>query len=242
MEQPRRSDAQNGSDGHQRGEASLEIIGQELVPLSASPGEFLTEAGAIQNQPVSSTEIVLATPQSSVTGPVVSTVANPVLTLGIATPKSVQSAPNGPPTSFGPTGQQVRQQDGGDPRESIGHQGQDLLPLFDDQQLRRFAEIYQQAPMVYPSADFVRRPTFLVRDGRDQEARREEVQSGSGAAIGGPSSGPTLDSSAVSVLLNEVQALRKAPDGCCEGECRPSCPGDGFDCTITWKRRRVQHS
>ena len=210
MEQPRRSDAQNGSDGHQRGEASLEIIGQELVPLSAFPGEFLTEAGAIQNQPVSSTEIVLATPQSSVTGPVVSTVANPVLTLGIATPKSVQSAPNGPPTSFGPTGQQVRQQDGGDPRESIGHQGQDLLPLFDDQQLRRFAEIYQQAPMVYPSADFVRRPAFLVRDGRDQEARREEVQSGSGAAVGGPSSGPTLDSSAVSVLLNEVQALRKA--------------------------------
>ena len=210
MEQPRRSDAQNGSDGHQRGEASLEIIGQELVPLSASPGEFLTEAGAIQNPPVSSTEIVLATPQSSMTGPVVSTVANPVLTLGIATPKSVQSAPNGPPTSFGPTGQQVRQQDGGDPRESIGHQGQDLLPLFDDQQLRRFAEIYQQAPMVYPSADFVRRPAFLVRDGRDQEARREEVQSGSGAAIGGPSSGPTLDSSAVSVLLNEVQALRKA--------------------------------
>ena len=94
MEQPRRSDAQNGSDGHQRGEASLEIIGQELVPLSASPGEFLAEAGAIQNPPVSSTEIVLATPQSSITGPVVSTVANPVLTLGIATPKSVQSAPN----------------------------------------------------------------------------------------------------------------------------------------------------
>ena len=144
------------------------------------------------------------------TGPVVSIVANPVLTLGIATSKSVQSAPNGPPTSFGPTGQQVRQQDGSDPRDSTGHQGQDLLPLFDDQQLRRFAEIYQQAPMVYPSADFVRRPVFLVRDGRDQEAKREQVQPGSGAAIGGPSSEPILDSSAVSVLLNEVQALRKA--------------------------------
>eukprot|EP00434_Breviolum_minutum_P034818 symbB.v1.2.030822.t1/scaffold3511.1/size105743/1 len=74
----------------------------------------------------------------------------------------------------------------------------------------RAGDALYAAPMVYPSADFVRRPVFLVRDGRDQEAKREEVQPGSGAAIGGPSSEPILDSSAVSVLLNEVQALRKA--------------------------------
>ena len=175
------------------------------------------------------------------TGPVVSIVANPVLALGIATSKSVQFAPNGPPTSFGPTGQQVRQQDGGDPRDSTGHQGQDLLPLFDDQQLRRFAEIYQQAPMVYPSADFVRRPAFLVRDGRDQEAREGRSTTWKRCCSWWPIFRTNLGLQCSVCTAEWSPSFEESSDGCRKGECRSSCSGDGFGSTITWKRRRVQH-
>ena len=214
----RRNGAQDGHEDDPAAEAPLEIIGQELVPV-ASPGEFLR------------TNLVLATSQSALTRPMASEsagsqanghgaegqlmVANPVLSIGIATPESVQSAPIGPPISFGPSGQQVALRGGSEMGTSNGLQGENLLPLFDDQQLRRFAEIYQQAPMVYPSADYVRRPTFLERDGRDVGIRREgnhlDFEGGRNSASAvGQADRPNADSTMVAALINEVQSLRKA--------------------------------
>ena len=83
----------------------------------------------------------------------------------------MQSAPTGQPVSFGPSANPSAIQDAeaGVPN---GPQVENLLPLFDDQQLRRFAEIYQQAPMVFPPPGRVVRPDFLERDGKEAEVRR----------------------------------------------------------------------
>ena len=209
--------------GEQEGDAQLEIIGQELVPFMQSPGEFLGAASATRM------EMAVVTPQDSLTRPragdatrsqenggeVQLVVANPVLSLGIATPESVQSAPLGVPVSYGPPGQQGVVPDQGDPRVPNGYQDETLLPLFDDQQLRRFAEIYQQAPMVYPSADYVRRPIFLERDGREVEARRgnNQVELEAGRDSVGENVNPNripVDPTTVAALVSEVQSLRQA--------------------------------
>ncbi len=99
----RRNCAAEGSDGmgpaELHAETSLEIVGQEIVPLAATPGEFLSAAGAISQTPPERTELVLAASQSSLTRPMASdagrsqrngmegqlVVANPVLNIGIAT-------------------------------------------------------------------------------------------------------------------------------------------------------------
>ena len=150
----RRNGAAEGSDGmgpaELHAETSLEIVGQEIVPLAATPGEFLNAAGAISQTPPERTELVLAASQSSLTRPMASdagrsqrngmegqlVVANPVLNIGIATPESLQSAPTGQPVSFGPSANPLAIQDAetGVPN---GPQVENLLPLFDDQQLRR---------------------------------------------------------------------------------------------------------
>ena len=106
-------------------DVSLEIVGQEIVPLVASPGEFLSAAGAISQTPPARTELVLAASQTSLTRPMASdaarsqgngmegqmVVANSVLNIGIATPESVQSAPTGQPVSFGPPAHPLAIQD-----------------------------------------------------------------------------------------------------------------------------------
>ena len=182
----RRNDA-DSSNGVDLGdpEVSLELVGQEIVPQVASPGEFLSTAGAINQSPPTRSDLVLVAAQGSLMRPMASDAARnqgngmqgqmvtttSVLNMQIATPESVQSAPTGQPVTFGPPAHPLALQDAENVMPN-GPQGENLLPLFDDQQLRRFAEIYQQAPTVYPPADYVRRPIFLEQDGREVEARR----------------------------------------------------------------------
>ena len=111
----RRNGAAEGSDGMDPAElqadVSLEIVGQEIVPLVASPGEFLSATLGLlpqnrcsRHQPDNQLALVL---------------------LLIRWQFRMQK----------PEFQMV--------------QVENLSPLFDDQQLRRFAEIYRQAPMVF---------------------------------------------------------------------------------------------
>ena len=132
-------------------ESSLELVGQEMVPYG-SPGEFLGAAGVVEQTASEGREIVVAAPQDSLTGPRASdaarsqdgegagqiVVANPVLSIGIGTPQSVQSAPNGHPVSYGPAGSQNASREPVEHRVPNGQHGENLLPLCDDQQLRRF--------------------------------------------------------------------------------------------------------
>ena len=72
----RRNGAAEGSDGMDpaelRAETSLEIVGQEIVPLVVSPGEFLSAAGAISQTQPARTELALAASQSSLMRPMAS--------------------------------------------------------------------------------------------------------------------------------------------------------------------------
>ena len=83
------------------------------------------------------------------------------------------------------------------------------LPLFDDQQIRRFAEIYSQAPLVFPAVPNVRGPNFLEQDGRS-------VGSQPVVNAAGPTNRPTIEvngeNSAFNQMANEILALRKAQE------------------------------
>ena len=169
----------NGArDGSQAGERSelgdfgdqsgLAIMGQEMVPATTNPAEFFDAPSS--RTPLapplhrSSASDVLANGENGGEGQLV--VSSQVLSLAIHTPETPQSAPVGQPQSFGPVPGQLTNESSQEAGNQAIRVDSNPLPLFDDQQLRRFAEIYSQAPLVFPAVPHVRRPDFLEQDGR----------------------------------------------------------------------------
>ena len=212
----------NGArDGSQAGERSelgdfgdqsgLAIIGQEMVPATANPAEFFdapssrTPLAPPLHRPSASD--VLANGENGGEGQLV--VSSQVLSLAIHTPETPQSAPVGQPQSFGPVPGQLTNESSQEPGNQAIRTDSNPLPLFDDQQLRRFAEIYSQAPLVFPAVPHVRRPDFLEQDGR-------RVGSQPAVSAVGSANHPMVDINSGNVAFNqmarEILALRQAQE------------------------------
>ena len=191
------------------GESGMAIIGQELVPSTTNPAEFFDAPSS--RTPLASSlhrsSAIDAIPDGEQGGEGQLVVSSRVFNVAIDTPETPQSAPVGQPQSFGPVPRRLMNESSQEPGSQENRLDGNPLPLFDDQQLRRFAEIYSQAPLVFPAVPNVRRPDFLEQDGR-------RVGSQPAVNAAGLTNRPMMEINSGHVAFNqmasEILALRQA--------------------------------
>ena len=214
-----RDGAREGSQAGERpelgdlgGESGLAIIGQELVPATTNPAAEFFDAPSSRTPLASSLHRSSATdavPNGEIGGESQLVVSSRVFSVAIDTPETPQSAPVGQPQSFGPVPRRLMNESS----QENGNQEDQFdgapIPLFDEQQLRRFAEIYSQAPLVFPAVPNVRRPDFLEQDGR-------RVGSHAAANAAGLTNRPRMEvnsgNAALNQMASEILALRQAQE------------------------------
>ena len=131
------------------------LIGQELVPVGARVPVTTLTSGVDDEERKGS----LANQREENLARASSQLRTPVQVVRVSTPESVKTEP-------------VREMPQGRPKSLAP-----LPPLFDDQQLQRFQEMYARAPTIYPKGPqgAEERPNFLQEDElRLQRVRQEE--------------------------------------------------------------------